>query len=129
MNTATTMMMVDAINTISVIVKSVDVLLAPFSVGNGDAVTLEVGRGDESAPVGEGIGFVDELEVAVGKGDEEVLANGVLVGDGLLVGERVGLPDGTAVGDGEGEGVSGVILNDKAFDSAVKLQLATFATC
>lgn len=126
MNKATTTMMtVAAINPISVIVKSVDAVLPPFSVGKGDAVPLEVGRGDESAPVGEGIGFVDELEVAVGKGDEEVLAIGEVVGDGLLVGERVGLGET----DGVGVGVSGVGLNAKAFDSAVKLQLATFTTC
>jgi hypothetical protein len=80
------MITVDAINTISVIVKSVDVVLASFSVGTGDAVMVEVGRGDEPAPVGDGVGFVDELEVAAGNGDEEVLVNGV-VGDGLLVAE------------------------------------------
>lgn len=128
MNKATTTMMtVAAINPISVIVKSADAVLASFSVGSGDSVTLvvTVGTGDESAPVGEGIGFVDELEVAVGKGDEEVLAIGVVVGDGLLVGET----DGLGETDGVGVGVSGVGLNAKAFDSAVKLQLATFTTC
>ena len=131
MNTATTMITVAAINTINVIVKSVEVVLASFSVGHGDAVTLEVGRCDESAPVGDGVGLADELEVAAGIGDEEVLANGVVVGDGLLVGETEGVGDidGTEVGEGDGEGVSGVELNAKAFDSAVKLQLATFATC
>lgn len=36
---------------------------------------------------------------------------------------------GEADADGEGEGFSAVGLNANAFDSAVKLQRCTFATC
>lgn len=72
------------------------------------------------------MGFDEMVDVAVGDLEGLVVdigdVEGVIVDDGLL--------EVLVVGDGGGEGlVREVGLNDRLFDSAVKLKLAIFATC